>query len=143
MSEQKTFRIVIMEDDEFFNDVLTHKLEQYTAILGIEKNCNFEIHSYTSAKDCLRNLKNNIDVAFVDYYLGNGITGYDIVKKIKEKCWDCKIVILSQVRNIKTTSLSLNEGAIDFILKDTNVLPKTCLILDDIVSSIQNPPSLN
>lgn len=135
IKEQKTFKILIVEDNEFFNKMLTKQIEHYTSILGMEKNCRFEIQSYTSAGDCLRNLRNDTDIAFVDYYLGDGLTGADIAKEIKEKCWDCKVIIMSQVKNMKTSSISLTEGAIDFIFKDKNALPKSCFILEDIVDA--------
>lgn len=130
--EKKTFRIVVLEDSEFFNDLLTKQLEQYTGMLAMERNCLFEIHSYTSPADFIRNLKNDTDIAFVDYYLGNGVTGLDILKKIRQKCWDCKVVILSQARNIKTAAISRSVGVTDFIFKDVNALPRSCFIIDDL-----------
>jgi len=133
--EKKVFKIIVLEDSEFFNDLLTKQLEQYTASLAMDKNCLFDIQSFTSSNDCLRNLKNDTDIAFVDYYLGNGITGSDVLKKIKEKCWDCKVVIISQVKNVKTTGVAISEGAMDFIFKDINALPKSCFIVEDIVDS--------
>lgn len=143
MPDQKVFRIIILEDSEFFNDLLTRQLEHYAAILSMEKNCRFEIHSYTSPSDFIRNLKNDTGVAFVDYYLGNGITGADMIKKIREKCWDCKIVIVSQARNVKITSLAATDASIDFIFKDINVLPKCCFILEDSVDSSFSRYELN
>lgn len=140
--EQKIFRIIILEDNEVYNTMLTRQLEHYSAVLGMEKNCRFEIQSYTSASDCLRNLKNDTDIAFIDYYL-DGITAADVIKEIKEKCWDCKVIIMSQAINIKNSSISHIEGAIDFIYKDTNALPKSCFILEDIVNSSLLRPGLN
>ena len=134
ISGQKVFRIVILEDSEFFNELLTRQIEHYADILAMEKNCRFEIQSYTSENDFIRNLKNDTDIAFVDYYLGNGITGSDMIKKIRERCWDCKVVIVSQVRNIKTISIPLKDETIDFVFKDNNALPKCCFILEDIVN---------
>lgn len=136
---QKVFRLMILEDNELYNDVLTHQLEYYTAVLAIEKNCRFEIHSFTSPNDFIRNLRNDTDIAFVDYYLGNGVTGSDIIKKIKERCWECKVVIVSQARNIKTTFLPVVDEAIDFVFKDMNALPQCCFLLENVVDSNYSP----
>lgn len=133
--KKKLFRIVVLEDSEFFNSLLTKQLEDYTNMLALERNCIFEIQSYTSPNDCIRNLKNNIDIAFVDYYLGNGVTGFDMLKKIREKCKDCKVVIISQVKNIKTKAISITDGVLDFVFKDVNALPKSCFIVEEIVES--------
>lgn len=141
--ERKTFRIVVLEDSEFFNNLLTRQLEQYTSMLAMERNCRFEIQSYTSPADCLRNLKNNTDIAFVDYYLGNGVTGFDVLKKIRQKCWDCKVIIISQAKNLKTKAISVSEGVMDFIFKDVNALPRSCFILEDIVNSRISPQQSN
>ena len=131
--KQKVFRLMILEDNELFNDILTRQLEHYTAMLAMERNCSFEIHSYTSSNDFIRNLRNDTDIAFIDYFLENGITGSDIIKKINERCWECKIIIVSQIRNIRTKLLS--DEAVDFVFKDINALPQCCIILEDAVDS--------
>ncbi len=143
MKEQKIFKIIILEDSETYNDILTKQLEHFTAMLAMERNCRFEIQSYTSPNDFLRNLKNDTDIAFVDYYLGNGITGLEILKKIKEKCWDCKVIIISQARNIKTTVLSVTEGVADFIFKDNHALSKSCFILEEIINASHSRHAMN
>ena len=71
------------------------------------------------------------------YYLGD-ITGLEIIKKIKEKCPDCKIIIISQVRNVKTTRATLAEGALEYIFKDRNALARSCFIVEDIINAAQN-----
>lgn len=141
--EKKMFKIIVLEDSEFFNNLLTKQLEQYTSMLAIERNCSFNIQSYTSAADCLRNLKNDTDIAFVDFYLGNGTTGFDVLKKIRQRCWDCKVIIISQSRNLKTKAISVTEGVMDFIFKDINALPKSCFIVEDIVDSRISPHQNN
>jgi DNA-binding NtrC family response regulator len=142
--EKKIFRILVLEDNEIFNDLLSKQLEQYTSSLAMHKSCLFDIQSFTSSSDCLRNLKNDTDIAFVDYYLENGVTGSDILKKIKEKCWDCKVIIISRVKSSKTSITAISEGAMDFIFKDINALPKSCFIVEDIVDSrLAHPSEIN
>jgi DNA-binding NtrC family response regulator len=146
---QKIFKVIILEDNELFNDVLTRQIEYYTTTLGMERDCLFEVHSYTSPADFIRNLRNDTDIAFVDYYLENGITGSDMVEKIRERCWDCKVVIVSQKRNLATASVHMTDETIDFVFKDNQALPKCCVILESIVdsnlillhSSVNNPYS--
>ncbi len=134
---QKTFKIVVLEDNEFYNRLLTKQLQNYTDIIAAQKNYSFEVSSYLHAVDCLTNFKADTDVAFIDYYLGD-ITGLEIIKKIKEKCPDCKIIIISQVRNVKTTRATLAEGALEYIFKDRNALARSCFIVEDIINAAQN-----
>jgi DNA-binding NtrC family response regulator len=134
MEDQKQlFRIVVVEDSEFFNNLLTRQLQNYVDTLALDNNCRFEIQSYTSAADALRNLNEDTDIAFVDYYLGNGFTADDVLDKFKQKCRNCKVVVISQVRNMKTSIMSISKGAIDFIFKDINALPRACFIVEDLV----------
>ncbi len=131
---QKKFKIVVLEDNEFYNRLLTKQLQNYTDIISAQKNYNFEINSYLHAVDCLTNLKEDTDIAFVDFYLDN-ITGLEVIRKIKEKSPDCKIIIISQVHNVKTSQNTISEGALEYIFKDRNALARSCFILEDIINA--------
>jgi len=128
------FKIVVVEDNSFYNNVLTRQLKNYTDAIAQDKDVEFEIQSYTSAADFVRNLKEDIDVVFLDYYLGNGVNGLYIIKQIKKLCKDCKIIIISQSQSLNAGVLTLNEGAHDYIYKDKNALSKSCLIMEEIVN---------
>lgn len=132
--KKKVFRILVIEDSEFFNKLLTRQLQHFADTLALQKGCQFEIRSFTSASDGLRNLDKKTDLAFVDYYLGNGMTADKVLEKIKEQCRECQVVIISQVRNLKTSILTLTKGALDFIFKDLHALPTACFILEDMVN---------
>lgn len=135
MEDKKQFKIVVLEDNEFFNHLLTRKLENFTEELAMDKNdCEFEIQSFTNARDCVQNINPDTDVAFVDYYLDN-TTALDLLQKIKEKCRKCKIIIISQIDNLKTAYQTMLEGAYEFILKDQRALSKTTEIVEDLVNS--------
>ena len=141
--EKKVFRIIVLEDSEFFNNMLTKQIDYFTSILAMEKNCRFEIQSCVSTTDFLRNLKHETDIAFVDYYLENGITGADMIEKIKEQCWDCKVVVISQEKNIRNTVMSSIDEGVDFVFKDLQSLPKCCFILEDIFNGRFSSHQLN
>lgn len=130
---KKHFKIVVLEDNEFYNMILTRKLKQFTNDLEAELGCLFEIDSYTNPDDCIRNLKSETDIAILDYYLGESKNALEILKKIKAKCDHCKIIIISQFKNIKTSYQTLNEGAYHFILKDAKALINSCMVVGDIV----------
>lgn len=134
MEQKKEFKIAVLEDSEFYNSILTKQLEHYTSTITIEKGYKFYIQSYISSDDCLRNIKPDIDIVFLDYYLGNGVTASEVLKKIKQKCKDCKIIIISQEKTIKTAMRTISDGAIEFIYKDVYALPKSCFIVEDIIN---------
>jgi len=130
---KRQFKIVVLEDNEFYNTMLTRQLKKFTDELGIERGYDFEIDSYTNAHDCIRNLKSETDIAILDYYLGESMNALEILQKIKEKCSHCKVIIISQFRNIKTYYQTLNQGAYHFIFKDGNALSNSCMVVGDIV----------
>lgn len=132
--EKKIFRIVVVEDSEFFNSILTRQLQNYVDALALEMNCKFEIQSFTSAHDCLRNMNEETDLAFVDFFLGNGVTAVDMLEKFKQKCKDCKVIVISQVRNMRTSILTITKGALDFIFKDVNALPRACFLVEELAN---------
>ncbi len=138
-SLRKQFKIVVLEDNEFYNTILTKHLKNFINELELGKEMSFDVESYTNANDCIRNLKPDTDIAIVDYYLGDNKNALDILKTIKEKCDHCKVIIISQFKNLKTYYQTLNEGAYHFIFKDRNALSKSCLTVEDIINESINP----
>lgn len=133
MSNKKKYRILVLDDSEFYNMLLTRQLENFTETLKLDHDLEFEIQSYTNVEECLAKMKPDTHIAFVDYYLGKGITGSDVIKKLKQKCRNCKVIIISQNYSIKTALKTITEGAIEFILKDREALSKCCFVLNDFV----------
>lgn len=138
-SLRRQFKIVVLEDNEFYNTILTKHLKNFINELELGKEMSFDVESYTNANDCIRNLKPDTDIAIVDYYLGDNKNALDILKTIKEKCDHCKVIIISQFKNLKTYYQTLNEGAYHFIFKDRNALSKSCLTVEDIINESINP----
>lgn len=132
-SGRKKCHIVVLDDSEFYNMLLTRQLENYTRGIQLEDEVDFTIDSYTSAKECMDRVKDNTSIAFIDYYLGNGITGSDVMRKIRQKSRNCKVIILSQTYSVKTALKTITEGAVEFILKDKLALSRCCFLIDDYV----------
>ena len=134
-TKEKTIKIVVLDDSHFYNKLLTKQIENYTKNIEYDKEYKFTIESYVHSDDFLRNLKEDIDIAFVDYYLGEGVTGSDMIKQIKKQCKNCKVIIISKARNVKTTLDTVSEGAMAFIYKDKNALARACFFVDHIASN--------
>lgn len=140
----KIFKIMILEDNGFYNNMLMKYLSNYTEGIAFDHHIEIEITSFTNYEDFLRNLKPDLDVSFVDFYLGNGKTGIDIIKEIKKVSNECKIIIISQSLGVSASLLTLNEGATDFIYKDKNAFSKSCYLVEDIINDkLRKYESLN
>ena len=131
----KPFRIAILEDSAFYNRLLTRQLESYTAAIALDHDLEFDIRSYLHPDDFLINLAEDTDVAFVDFYLGNGVNAQQLLDRILKRCPECKVVVISQGRNVRISAVSLSHGAYAYIHKDRQALPRSCFLVEDIVNA--------
>jgi DNA-binding NtrC family response regulator len=138
MKTQNHFKIVVLEDSEFYNNILSQKLQNYIKPISIDKEYSFDIQSYTNLNDCLYNLHVDTDIAFVDFYLGDSKNALFVLKKIKQKCLNCKVVVISQSKSAITEIQTISEGAVEFINKDNDALIRSCYIAEDIINERLN-----
>lgn len=128
------FKIAVLEDNLFYNRLLKRHMEDYFENLGVLTNCVFSIKSYTNTNDFVENLSENTDVALIDFYLQEGETALRVMEKVKEKSQNCKIIIISGVKNIQTYYKTFWMGAVDFIKKDPSAPLRSCRIIESIFS---------
>lgn len=107
-------RIFIVEDDKFYSTLLDHHLSL---------NPDYEVHRFSTGKECLNKLYLNPDVITLDYSLPD-TTGYDILRKIKSNNKDIPVIIVSGQEDVGTAVELLKEGAYDYIIKDENTPSK-------------------
>jgi DNA-binding NarL/FixJ family response regulator len=134
MNTQNQFKIIILEDNKLYNTILSAQLQNHIEGLALDKGYSFDIQSYTHATDCLQNLKPDIEIAIVDYYLGGSENGLGVLKIINQKCPNCKVIIMSWDDNSKTSSQTLDAGACVFVHKDNTALMKICRLVEDIIN---------
>ncbi|MDF2448400.1 MAG: putative two-component system response regulatory protein [Bacteroidota bacterium] len=139
MEVKHEFKIVVLEDNDFYNNLMTQQIQSYTDEIAHDKGYYFNILSFTNANDCLKNMDPQTDIAFIDFYLGENKNGLDVLKQIKQKSPDCKVVIISRESNLKTSMQTLNEGAYTFIMKDRDALMESCYLIDEIVKERFHP----
>jgi response regulator of citrate/malate metabolism len=137
MKNELQYKIVVLDDNSFYNRILTKRIKSYAEMLSVAfaKDFQFDIHSYTNAQDCIKDLEPDTDLLFLDYFLDNKINAPDLLQTIKKNCADCKLVIISQAKNIGTVLQLVAPNPVDFIYKDEEALSKSCMILDDMVSA--------
>lgn len=102
------FKIFIVEDDKIFAKILQHHLSL---------NPDYQIEIFHNGKDFLDNLYKKPDMVSLDYNLP-GMSGIDILKKIKKHHPDLPVVIVSGQQNIQTAITLLKKGVYDYIIKD-------------------------
>jgi FixJ family two-component response regulator len=126
------FKIAILEDNLFYNRLLKKQLEDYFENLGVINNTAFSIKSFTSTNDFVENLSPNTDVALLDFYLQDGETALKVMEKIRAKAENCKVIIISGVKNIHSYYKTFWLGAVDFISKDRTAPLRSCRLIEAI-----------
>ncbi len=101
------FRIFIVEDDEFYGEMLKHHLS---------KNPDYEVELFFTGKDCLANLHKKPAAISLDYSLPD-TTGQDVIKKIQNFDPNIPVIIVSGQDEISTAVELLQSGAYDYIEK--------------------------
>lgn len=124
MKNINQFKFFIVDDDTFCANIY----EQY--LIGISHT---DITYYNNGNDCLNNLDKKPDIIFLDHNM-DGITGFEVLKKIKRYDPNIFVVMISGQENIKTAVDALKYGAFDYLVKDNNVNDKITVIIDKIIA---------
>ncbi|MBN1598379.1 MAG: response regulator [Bacteroidales bacterium] len=107
-------RLIFFVDD----DKMMLNLMEYT----FKCRPGFEVKSYFSGEDCLKNIKLKPELIVLDYYMGsaeeNTMTGLDTLKKINEIDKNIPVVILSREKDKDTINEFIKEGAMKYVVKD-------------------------
>ncbi|XP_020576925.1 two-component response regulator ORR10-like isoform X1 [Phalaenopsis equestris] len=118
VAAEPPFRILAVDDN----------LTDRKLIERLLKNSSYHVTAVDSASKALEFLglldheatarKLDVDLIITDYCMP-GMTGYDLLKKIKESCFlkDIPVVIMSSENFPSRINICLEEGAEDFFLK--------------------------
>ncbi len=115
-------KIFVVEDDQLFAKTLKFHLSL---------NPDYEIELYHDGRKCLDNLYKNPAMITLDYNLP-GLTGLQIMRKIKEVNKDIPIIVISSQHDVKVAVDLLKEGAYDYIVKDEDMFQRMWKALNEI-----------
>ncbi|MCF7791269.1 MAG: sigma-54 dependent transcriptional regulator [Victivallales bacterium] len=108
MKNSQKFKILILDDEKD----LVEEIEEYLAWKGFKHI--YKAHNFSEAKNILD--ENNIDIMFLDYRLP-GLSGLEILKKIKKEFPSTEVIMMSGHGTIDTVIKALRDGAIDYLKK--------------------------
>lgn len=101
------YKIVFVEDEEDLNSLIKTYLEHE----------GYEVTSYLNGTDAIKDIDKNPDLWILDIMLPGDISGYDIIKKIREKN-DVVPVIFTSARDEQLDKIiGLELGSDDYITK--------------------------
>jgi two-component system, OmpR family, response regulator len=107
-------RLIFFVDD----DKMMLNLMEYT----FKCREGFEVKSFFSGEECIKNIDLNPQLIVLDYYMGtheeNSFSGLDTLKQIREKGKDIPVVILSREKSEDTIAEFMKYGAQKYVVKD-------------------------
>ncbi|MBQ9023924.1 MAG: response regulator transcription factor [Bacilli bacterium] len=103
------YKIGLVEDEKDLNKLITSYLEKE----------EYEVVSFTKGQDALDFIDNNNDIQLwiLDIMLEDDITGYDIIKKVKEKNEEIPVIFSSARDESIDKIMGLELGSDDYLAK--------------------------
>ena len=100
------YKICLVEDEKNLNDLIKSYLERE----------GYEVVSFYSGTDALNHTTDKVDLWILDIMLGDEISGYDIIKKIRESK-DVPVIFTSARDQDLDKIIGLELGSDDYITK--------------------------
>lgn len=103
------YKIALVEDEKDLNKLLKNYLEKE----------GYEVYSFTKGEDALTFIEENNDIQLwiLDIMLEDDITGYDIIKKVKEKNEEIPVIFSSARDESIDKIVGLELGSDDYLAK--------------------------
>ena len=103
--KKKKINVLVVEDSQFYNDMLSRALKQSSCFIDPFSKYQLVLQTYTDPFECIRNIKTGSVmgkdiIAFIDYYMGNGVNGLHIIKLLKSQNKNALAVLVSQSKAI-------------------------------------------
>ncbi len=114
MANLKNPLIFVVEDNQIYNKLVVSYLKT---------NKFTRVESYLSGEDALNNMNKNPDIIIQDYLL-EGMTGIEVLIKVKKTNPNVEFIFLSGQDSIDIAINSMKHGAYDYIVKDQMALQK-------------------
>jgi DNA-binding NarL/FixJ family response regulator len=129
-TSKRVVEVAVVEDNKLFNLILSNELSSAVNKIKDRKDCTINFSNFHKGTDFLNFLedpknRNSKIIVFSDYYLEDEMNGAVILKRIKQKEINARVVITSDITNKQTSEDTLKIGALRFIPKDINT-PLIC-----------------
>lgn len=128
-----SFKIFIVEDDPLYGEMLKYHLSL---------NPDNEVVKFETGEECLKNLYQAPSLISLDYSLPD-MSGFEVIKKVKEYNQDIPIVIVSGQEDVATAVKLLKEGAYDYFVKDEDTKERLWNTLKNIKERLELKEEIN
>ena len=116
-----TSKLIYVADDE---RIITHLLEFAFLRVG-----NYEVHSFSSGEDLLKNMDVCPDAVVLDYSFEGHMTGLETLKEIKQKKNELPVIMLTGQEEAELKQAFYQNGAFKYI-------HKSGFFVDDVLDTV-------
>lgn len=124
MSEQNQNAVVIqvLDDNPFYAKFLERQIQLYIDQNFASQAAGIRIVSFTDNDEFLEAIPAGGCIAVIDYYLGNGIVGLDLLPEIRNKSAHCRVIIMTTENNLEALAECLDTNVAGFVFKDEKTI---------------------
>lgn len=101
------YNICLVEDEKDLNHLIKTYLERE----------NYNVTTFFCGEEALKNIEKNFDIWIIDIMLGDSVSGYDLIKKIKEINENTPVIFTSARDQDLDKIIGLELGSDDYITK--------------------------
>jgi len=131
MEKTKPTTIFVVEDNEMFAESLRVSLEMQ----------GYNVLAFRSGEHMISFWEEDPDIILLDYYIessqGVAMNGDKILRFIRRISKNLPVIILTSNTDISEATMMLKEGAIDFIIKDADLISNLQKTLTQTLDSIK------
>ena len=128
MNPSFTFRIFVVEDNEWYGELLVHHLS---------RNPDHLVTRFTTASACLAQVAiEQPDVITLDYSLPDA-SGEQVLRQLREQAPQTAVIIISGQDDVGTAVNLLQLGAFDYLVKDPNTTDRIWNAVGNVRQQVQ------
>ena len=138
MNHKEKIKLFLVDDDAVFLKMLEIELLQHA---------DFEIESYPTGEECIKQLSHFPDVIILDYHLDgiekDAMNGIETLDKIKAYNPDIPVVMLSSQDKIDVAISCMHHRAFDYVVKSETAFVRLQKIITTIFKYKKMEKELN
>ena len=101
------YKICLVEDEQNLNNLIKSYLER----------AGYEVYQYYSGEEAIRHASDKVHLWILDIMLGDSISGYDIIKKVRQSDGNVTVIFTSARDQDLDKIIGLELGSDDYITK--------------------------
>lgn len=129
-ANNKPFTVSLIEDNQMYLNGIASKIRDAVP--------NIRLGAFSRSSSFLNYLRHKPEIAIVDFNLDqrSELEGIELIRALKEKSPQTKIIVLTGDQDIKTAVNCLNEGVLDYIIKSDKAIDQIAEEIKSIMTTM-------